>query len=274
MRLSFMRVFCFAVLLVAGCATRYHLPCSFQEPCPDGYSCRLDECIADGSLSAGDTCSKNEMCKEGLFCPAAFFQCARPCEKILEPESECAPDQMCVPTLLAGESGGACVPTECKLEDGDQICKDKGGRSAAPNPNNRCIRASRSGSGLCMPACLLGKRVADSAQGVDQCVADLPGRPTHCGRVPTGDLVCVPAGAARLHDACQPFPGGDSVASACRLNIDEATNKVGLPLVCLDADGATAGENRCRLTACNPNMSNECPAGTTCVTKLGITFCG
>ncbi len=287
------------------------LKCANKQ-CLPGYTCRVEDCVQDSSLKEGQTCTDNIQCEGGLVCPPALFVCSKPCARIYDLASECETGKVCAPfydlTNKGKFKGGACVDTECASDAADLSqckcknadgtvnttlepgckCKCEGGRLAAPNENNRCIRLASNG-GLCLPTCLVGIRVADSSRGVDQCVADLPGNPTHCGRVATGDLVCVPAGAAPENSKCTLFPlsvgpsgvtgsSGPTVSlDACSLNL-KAGNVADLPLLCLNARGnvdPADGELRCRKGACNPMVTTEC-TGTTqqvCDTKLGVTFC-
>lgn len=238
--------------------------------------------MADKSLKEGDECSETVQCNEGLLCPPALFKCGKPCTKIYDINSECGPDKVCAPHIdLANRGkfkGGVCVPPECNVNDAasaDSFCKTEGGALAAANPNNRCIRVAQNG-GMCLPACLVGIRVADSSRGVDQCVADLPGNPTHCGRVGVGDLVCVPAGAAVEGSKCTQFPlSVGSSDDACSLNI-KANNTADLPLLCMNTKATVnpaEGELRCRKAACNPMNNADCASNQTCVTVQGLTFC-
>ncbi len=251
--------------------------------CLPGYSCQGEECVADGSVKEGETCSNVKQCVTGLVCPMDVFVCGRPCNKLFEVVNDCDADHACVPApdeATNGRSfkGGVCVAIECSGTGADDECKNVEGTLSAPNGSNRCIRAAENG-GLCMPACVVGKRRADDPAGPDQCATDKHDNPLHCGRVPSGDFVCLPAGAASDGSRCTLFPQSQGTVSddAC------ATGAPGLPLLCLNAKGsadAAMGERRCRRSACDPNVSagtpNSCPQNPTpqvCDEELGLRFC-
>ncbi|MCC6809633.1 MAG: hypothetical protein IT381_19545 [Deltaproteobacteria bacterium] len=273
-----------ACLWFAGCSLIIDtgingLKCANKQCRPD-YSCRAEDCVANNSLKEGETCTDNIQCSTGLICPHALFVCARPCNKVYDVNNDCGgTNTVCAPVYdLANKGkfkGGACVKAECSGDDANKACQDLGGRLASPNSNNRCVRLAQNG-GMCLPICQIGIRVADSSRGVDQCVADSQGNPTHCGRVANGDLICLPAGAAPDGSKCVLYPlsvgGGDD---ACSLNIGPG-NVAGFPLICLNSKGTANpvdGELRCRKGACNPMNPADCGTAQVCDTKLMSTFC-
>jgi hypothetical protein len=250
-----------------------------QRQCSPGYSCRGEECVADRSIKDGETCESTDQCAEGLICPTGISICGKPCTKAYDINSECGNDAACVPVpdnALRGKyNGGVCLAVECSGSgaDADQACKDNGGKAAEPGPGNRCVRVAQNG-GMCLPACEVGRRQIDDPRGVDLCLPDRRSNPHHCGRIPSGDFVCMPIGAAGEGARCAAYPqsGGNASDDACSVGAP------GLPLLCLNARGSsnpTEGELRCRRAACDTDR-DPCPQSPTpqvCDEKLGLRFC-
>ncbi len=174
------RVLAFSALLalvgLSGCTIWFAiwqdpggLPCAEgQQQCLVGYTCVDDVCMPAAAAEAGDTCSVDEECAEGLVCTNVYddascggdiscelgratddgstLRCRRTCDPA-GAVTQCAPGERCWPDA-AGTGwcqAGVCeAPSDCgtnPLNGATNVCYGAG------------IHPGGSGSGLCTSSC-------------------------------------------------------------------------------------------------------------------------
>jgi hypothetical protein len=251
-------------------------------PCEEGYSCDGGQCIADGSVGDGHTCTLTKQCATGLVCPVGNV-CRKPCEKIYQfGTNECSADQVCAPLFDSDGvhfSGGACVPTECQTgSGGDTTCQTSAdikyappGSADNPQTGNKCVRLATNG-GLCLQSCVVGKRAQNVGGGgpdLDSCTTDTRGNATHCGIIDNSggapDYACLPAGQALVGEPCALFPLSGTSVDACAINYPAE------PLVCMADDGSLAGTLRCQQVCTASTASADCSGSQACTALDGDT---
>jgi hypothetical protein len=78
----------------------------------------VGKCVADGTVSAGQPCSKQDSpdtlldnCRAGLVCDNLFGSVSRACQRICTHDSDCGPAERCGDFLYARAGWGWCAPT-------------------------------------------------------------------------------------------------------------------------------------------------------------------
>ena len=162
-----------------------HITCSEAQACPDTMSCLVSECIDDGVLGPGDTCSLPQQCEAGLVCKG--FTCAEGCVDVYY-KDQCTGETWCKP--IPGETvalpdgtvpAGECAPKDCDPSQGGEC-----------GPGLACMVITAT-VGACLPYCEYG-----FSQGAyfDTCTDDLEAgidyacQPLGLTYVP----VCMPSG--------------------------------------------------------------------------------
>lgn len=231
-------------------------------------------------LEAGETCSLDLECREGLICHASRRVC------ICVSDASCARGEHCNPFT------GACVPeiAGCLADEDcadDQWCDrssrvclhlrafcESCERNAQCGPGNRCVRQEGSAFGFCGSACasdddcplrathcFAGQCVPNTTcADLRPCVADtlLP-----CSR----DLDCPPQ-AAQICEAgrCVAEHSGCAYGRSC-----DPVSRVCVPSCA--ADEECGNDARCVAGACHPVLrcahDEECPWGEICRREPG-----
>ncbi len=193
-----LRLLAVAALLIPACSgdeAPAATSCRQHADCPQGYSCRVSLCVADGSVTADKSCTVQRQCATGLVCYQGA--CHDGCKDYYR-TTDCMPGTWCRP--IAGASRGECVGSECS---GNSVCVD--GAS--------CVEVA-AGLSACLFTCDYGF-VGDVYQ--DTCADDL------------GDLACHPVGEASAAaclvaggptgpgpgDACNPIDNPCQSGSIC-----------------------------------------------------------
>lgn len=130
-------------------------PCDADFACFNGFSCLVDECVADGSRGEGETCDESRQCDQenNLICTPSGaadgirFTCRKSCTTYFTTSSTCGSDNYCRPVI--NRKGQACnIDNDCPRGE----CVEVPGE---PAPNNRFCQFFE---GVCVPT--------------DDCVAD------------------------------------------------------------------------------------------------------
>ena len=157
-------------------------PCTEDGNCLDGYSCMVNQCVRDASLTEGQTCFRNRMCEANLRCSIPEFVCRRPCQTAFADTNACGAGSACLASRDSEELFIAvCRPSECSTELPCPL--DKDGIATI------CVQVTAT-AGTCMYgctiSCLTGQACGDDCRGGDAC------HPISS----TGTLVCLEPGLA------------------------------------------------------------------------------
>src|SRR5579872_5313299 len=97
----------------ARCVYKPNAACSLEAPCPCGYSCRNQQCAADGTVQPA-TCTYNSDCPVDEFCNRAQFQCEYPMELGASTGVACTANSQCADGEVCSSANGAnaqeCAP--------------------------------------------------------------------------------------------------------------------------------------------------------------------
>lgn len=204
--LSFFTALGLVAFLACGSGEEINLtqaiPCGEDNPCPGGYSCRVNKCVELGSLREDETCTLTDQCQEGLIC--RDYTCQPGCLDIWYLD-DCQPGSWCkpvpgetVPTRDGELPAGECVPSECNPAVSD-FCT--GGPA--------CVSIATD-IGACLPYC---EYSFDSDGYYDGCAddggIDYACQPLGLTSVP----VCFPAGVSGAPTV--GLPGCDAVRNPC-----------------------------------------------------------
>ena len=134
-------VFGVCLMTVVGCSTALDwdpngLPCSDVGSCESGYSCflppgdfpsselsELRQCVPDGSIARGDSCTNDVQCSGDLEC--FEYQCTSQCQGSYYERSTCDPGEYCKPLFQTNRKGACVQSAGCSADDdcgADSIC--------------------------------------------------------------------------------------------------------------------------------------------------------
>jgi hypothetical protein len=209
--------------------------------CLEGYLCMVNQCVAEGSVERGKTCTVSAHCEENDVCAVPGFVCRQPCSWAFGNHNQCDGNTVCIAASdFYNKPVTACVEslcqTTCTLPDA-------------------CVQI-KTGLGRCLKACTL----SCSASGcTDTCGRSDDGVDRSCQPVGINQtLVCLPAATASAPraqgDACNFADKPCDQGYACIVPTDNSEG------ICL--------------SYCSVTSDTHCPAlggGLTCqeVTTLG-----
>lgn len=240
-----------ALALVAGCSGSSHgsnlkpdLHCGSNADCGTDASCLANNCVTNGSLKAGQTCSQQDQCGKGLICHK--FVCKPGCLDLYYLD-DCADGTWCKPvpgaSIQVSETQsipvGSCAASECDPSS-TTTCDD----------GSACVAISGT-VGACLPYCEYG---FNSDTYVDNCTDD-PGVDDGCQPLGLTQVpVCLPK-----NDNDPPAvgsPGCDAIRAPC-----------GAGAICVNVV--------CR-QLCTTGQADPCGAGASCVrlgTRPDVFYC-
>jgi hypothetical protein len=221
------------------------IPCSSDNPCPEGSSCLVNKCVGDGSLKEDQTCSRQQQCGDKLIC--FDFVCTLGCTDLYYLD-ECVDETWCKPTpgeVLVTASGeevpvGQCAPSECDPQT-ETECE----------PNVACVAITET-IGACLPYCEYGFAGGTYFDTCDDTDANHACQPLGLTHAP----VCMIAGGTTAPPV--GAPGCDAVRNPC------SPGSICFNVVCR------------RLCAETQPEPARCEAGQTCATVGGradLSYC-
>lgn len=193
-------------------------PCNTSGECLSGYTCLINRCVSDGSITLGETCNANEQCENGAICPAPGFLCSVPCDLLYAgQEDDCSANQVCVRVNDSrGVAVGACMPSEC-----DTTCRPDG-------TTVRQCSELKPGVKRCMQTCSV---TCTGATCTDTCQ---PSNDQTCQPIDTllsqKLLICVPEGAVTHGQLCNGLTTFCQSGAACVVG----ANRVDAQGVCIN----------------------------------------
>jgi hypothetical protein len=156
--------------------------------CLEGYSCQINQCVADASVVRGRTCTVSAQCMDGDVCAVPGFVCRQPCAWVFGGGNQCDSGTVCVAaTDFYSAPLAACVDTSPPLG-----CATTCASSA--NAPLACVQVQPN-QGRCMTACTLSCSGSGCSDGCDGYFTDDIER--SCQPVgPNQNLVCLPSSTA------------------------------------------------------------------------------
>lgn len=241
-----------AVAALAGCSLALDWDpngqlCDAKGKCLDGYTCVAgagngSSCVADHSLSVGDTCVTDVQCGDATVCsgPAVVgWACRKSCTSYFRTDT-CDADSYCRPshdpTSASGVPRGSCVKSECTTDADCQKDLKLG---------SVCVRIAAT-----VGACLFPCKDPSGTTGIPSCtgVSNIwdAGSTQYCQPLGTSvRLVCLQQSAT---------PQG--AAATCGDKVTSAT--------CNGLAGLLCKEGQCR-QYCNTGTKQPCTSGCTVV---------
>ncbi|MEM1008108.1 MAG: matrixin family metalloprotease, partial [Myxococcota bacterium] len=214
-----------------GCAPKPNADCGNNASCNDAdapqNACSAQSqtclCVPSGDREAGQTCSTQARCKEGLQCinlGAGNLRCFEVCNK---------------------DQANACTRTQlqCNIPTADDNLLLCGCSSSAPCPSGKtCVAAGNSASGYCTEG------QSDSC-GNNKCEPNLN---ENCASCPK-DCACKD-GTRCINKVCRAIsnPCGNN---RCESNLNE--NCASCPKDCACKDGTTCQQRQCKASATEIN---------------------
>ncbi len=225
----------FSILVVlSGCNLAYDfddldgMPCNVDPGCQRGYSCLTDDgvsgiCVKPTSRAAGETCSRNIQCAQGMICDNAYCyegqdNCERLCRIGCDPSNmlSCgSPTELCFPAREEGAQGqGFCQRGNCQSAqdcEADEICVRDSGRVKA--------------KGVCTKGCdMLDTVSCGENRGCSFWFGDLnQAACDHAGTLLPGTQCNIGTGTCAPGSACVEQPReGDPTYSSCLQLCDPA----------------------------------------------------
>ena len=196
------------------------LPCSDEWACSDGYSCRVNECVALASVVKNDTCTEDDQCLTGYICsPEPPRICTTSCQSYMSGDA-CDAEEYCMPVSDLG-TGGICIPGDgCAVDNSCQGIET-------------CVELNDSTS-VCLSDCEVTWEGADYT---DNC-GSTTGEPYFCQAVGGRDkeqMVCLASNAqaqddgSNCNNGSQPCENGsgcvnDFCRSYCNLALNTSTS--------------------------------------------------
>ena len=218
--------------------------CTKEKTCFEGYSCVVNSCIADYSLTYKSTCLDSKQCKAGLVCPPRAFNCRVECKNYYNSDSACSEStEYCAPiydsdgTKFMGT--GACVEGEDECKKGSS-CKN----------NSECVYF-KTGVGKCFKKC--DYNISNSGEYSDN--------------LETQGKTCHPVGSTKNQALVEWQSGNRMDGEQC----DPYSNPCAKGLVCIIGTGS---DKVChKLCTMNNGTPLGCAAGEQCIEAPKYYFC-
>ncbi|MBI5510314.1 MAG: hypothetical protein HY903_16280 [Deltaproteobacteria bacterium] len=224
---------------LSGCiiSVTSHRQCNAERLCPIDFSCRDGECVADGALGAGESCSAPVQCEDypTMTCGTDPETCRLSCGALLGEDDVCAAGEYCRAErhiLTPDRFAGTCVESECA----------RNWDCSGPGAGLRCVELAPD-IGACLPLCAITGVGATYSDTCDPMLTP----PLHCqpvGLAAAQSLVCLPrlkavTAAPDLYEVCDP------VRDPCKPG-----------LVCVGPEGEKACQALCELENGNADCTD------------------